>query len=59
VVGEANDDGSVSSADARLITRMTVTGIEFLDWQMLSADYDDNQKVSTSDVRAMLIDLTK
>jgi len=59
VVGDVNGDGSVSSADARLITRMTVTGIEFLDWQMLSADYDDNQKVSTSDVRAMLIDLTK
>ncbi len=59
VTGDVNGDGALTSADARAVTKATVSSDSLSDWQQLAADYDNNQSVSTADVRAMLISLTK
>ncbi len=54
VTGDVNGDGTVTSADARVITRATVSSSSLVEWQQLAADLDSNGTVTTADVRALL-----
>ncbi len=54
VTGDVNGDGEATSADARIITKWSMDSSELLEWQQLASDFDNNQDVSTSDVRALL-----
>ena len=59
VKGDVSGDGEVTSIDARMITQMSVGITAFSDWQELAADFDDNNDMTTADVRAMLVALIK
>ncbi len=58
VNGDVNGDGKATSIDARSITLYTVSSVTFDDVQLLAADHDRNGKVSTSDVRSILMAIT-
>ncbi len=57
VKGDVDSDGEASSVDARLIVLSTIGSKAFTEAQEQAADYDEDESISTSDVRAILITL--
>ncbi len=56
-VGDVNNDGEVSTLDAREILKHTVSMITLTDSALAAADYNRDGKVDTADAREMLIAL--
>ncbi len=54
VLGDVNNDGSITTADARLILKYTVGGEQFSMTQKALGDYNGDGTVSTSDAREIL-----
>lgn len=54
VLGDVNNDGGITTADARLILQYVVGGAQFSLTQKALGDYDGDGGVSTSDARAIL-----
>lgn len=52
--GDINADGSVTTADARMLLQYSVGGIDLTDEQKAAADYDEDSALSTADARKML-----
>ncbi len=52
--GDINNDGDVTTADARMLLQFSVGAIELTDAQQDVADFDEDGALSTADVRRML-----
>ncbi len=52
--GDINDDGNVTTADARMILQYTTGTITLTSEQQDAADYDESGMITTADVREML-----
>lgn len=56
LVGDVNEDGVVTTADARMILMYTA-GDTLTDTQLTAADYNGDGTVSTTDARQLLVDI--
>ena len=54
VLGDANGDGKVSAADARMVLRFSAKLIKSEEINLTSADYNADGKISSSDARYIL-----
>ncbi len=54
IPGDADGDGDVSTSDATVIFRYLMNNLSLDDETLAAADYDQNGKITTSDVRAIL-----
>lgn len=54
ILGDVNNDGSITAADARLALRASVGLEKFTELQILAADTDKNKEITAADARMIL-----